>query len=319
MQSPLLDHDSENPGKSKRPRLQFSLLALLAFTTVVCAALAWLNRPRPVEIGTRIQVDLPPSALFGNALHVGVRDFEIFRQMDHAHFDSLKNHQSHLAHFKNNAIMKAAINDPKCANLPIVAQQADPVAWLQDLLQVSDSGTLDLQISLPEDQAKQGVVLLQAVVDSYLQVADAAEKQQIKLELQSAKSERQQLLGKIKAAYQGIEERGPVYPWAEQFLEQLLLEGTKRDARQVLGLLGQFEKAIQAIANLREQGGQDDPQGLLLLEQAERDAVRVLELEIQVRYLEAYENELPHRRLIRGPNVLSPPIKIFGIPLTTEW
>ena len=180
------DRESNSRKPPVRPRLQFSLLALLLFTAALCAVLFWLTRPRPLEVVALLNVDSQPNNMAGPGNTA--RDWAIVQR-------------TQLAHLKSVGVLQDALNDPQVSKLPLVTSQADPVEWLLSELQVKfvqNSEILSVRLTSPANQAAQARTLLSAVISAYLQSAAAAEQQQLQSQLQSQQAEYDALSAQIE-------------------------------------------------------------------------------------------------------------------------
>lgn len=70
---------------------------------------------------------------------------------------------------KSRLVLNGALREPKVAELPIVKQQTDPVRWLEENLLVGFPGNdTILRVGMHGDQTEEIVLLVNAVVESYL-------------------------------------------------------------------------------------------------------------------------------------------------------
>ncbi len=70
---------------------------------------------------------------------------------------------------KSRFVLNAALRDPKIANLNSVRQQKDPVEWLESSIKTDFPASPELlRVSLPGDDPQELVVLLNAVIDAYM-------------------------------------------------------------------------------------------------------------------------------------------------------
>jgi hypothetical protein len=116
--------DDARPASS-RWRLQFSLLALLIFTTLVAVLLAWWVQPERVVATALFHIDSSPSKPIAGPPSPIASDQE---------FEILKKTQ--LALLRSNFVLTAALRNPKVGALPILQGREDPVEWLQSNLEV---------------------------------------------------------------------------------------------------------------------------------------------------------------------------------------
>lgn len=78
--------------------------------------------------------------------------------------------QTQQALLKSRLVLNAALRQPKVAELSVVRAQEDPVAWLEKELKVMPAASPEiLSVSLGGDQAQQVKILVDAVVNAYMQ------------------------------------------------------------------------------------------------------------------------------------------------------
>jgi hypothetical protein len=128
----IIESTPSNPPPPRKPRLRFSLLALLLFVTAACVLLAWAVQPCKYVIETLFQINVVPPSIFGNAHSpTDLREFEILRH-------------TQMELIRKDFVLEAALRDPKIAALPVVKSQKDAVAWLCDHLDVESSANSEL-------------------------------------------------------------------------------------------------------------------------------------------------------------------------------
>ncbi|MEX2310383.1 MAG: hypothetical protein WD738_22640 [Pirellulales bacterium] len=150
-------------------RLRFSLLALLIFVTLVCLGLAWLVQPELVVATALFQVDTAAPTLLGDAA---------LQPYDEQDYWNLQRTQIEL--LKSYFVMNAALRQPGIASLPYFAGRGDPVAWLQDRLEVEfpqNSEILVIRLRGPDAQANDLVQIVDAVAKAYRDEVIYEEKQ----------------------------------------------------------------------------------------------------------------------------------------------
>lgn len=152
----------------KRPRLQFSLLAVLLFITLVCIALGYAFRTRYCVATTLFRVSSQKPALWGDdAGQFDAREFEIFQN-------------TQVSLIQSNAVLQSAVRHPAIASLPILAGEDDPVAWISERIEAGFPGNDEiLTICLRgnrvhADQLRQ---IVDAVAKSYVDVAIVTERE----------------------------------------------------------------------------------------------------------------------------------------------
>jgi hypothetical protein len=232
----------------RRPRLRFSVLTLFIFMTLVCVLLFWLTRPRPVDAVALLTVRSQSNYLTSTGS--GALDFEIIER-------------TQLAYLKSVAVLQAALNDSQVAKLPLVKDQADPVAWLQRELQaefLQNSEILSVRLAVPSNRGPQARIVLAAVVNAYLQAATAAEQKRLQLQLQSQQAE--------------------------------------YDALHV-----EIQDLSARIATLRSQRGADDPEAKLLQMEADRKVGQAGKLKADLDLGNSLGSGPPRVRLIQPATV----------------
>ena len=94
--------------------------------------------------------------------------------------DSRTNFESYqrtqLAYIKSRLVLNAALHDAKVAQLPVIREQSDPVAWLEKQV-VADfsAGPELLRIQLTGDAPDQQLAIVAAIRDAYLREVRAKE------------------------------------------------------------------------------------------------------------------------------------------------
>jgi hypothetical protein len=157
-----LDELAQAPPRSKL-RLRFSLLALFAFVTVACLALAWLVQPEYVVATALVKVATVQPSLLGDepTNRFDEREFEVFKK-------------TQLALLKSLHVIDPALRNRGIASLPMLISKQDPAAWLSENLDVgfrSDSELLAIRLRGPEWAAKELAAIVNAVTNEYLQAA----------------------------------------------------------------------------------------------------------------------------------------------------
>ncbi len=233
----------------REPRLQFSLLTLLLFTTAACLLLAWWAWPRAVDVIALFNVSSQPNHLTGSVNKV--QDYEIVQR-------------TQLAYLKSVSVLQAAVSDPRVAKLPMVVNEADPVAWLQQELRAQfqqNSEILSVRIAAPSNRAAQAQILLTAVVKAYLQAVTAEEQQRLQRQLQEQQAE--------------------------------------YDA-----LYAQIEELSKTIAIARSQRGADDPVAKLMQLEADRHVEQAGKLKADLDVGKSLQSGPPRVRLIQPATVV---------------
>jgi hypothetical protein len=151
--------DLEAQPSRPRIRLRFSLLALLIFVTLACFLLAWFVQPNRVVATALFQVDSKKTLSL---------DKNAPRSLDEREFEVLKNTQ--LALLKSNFVLTSAIRPPGIASLPVLQGKPDPVAWLQENLDLSfpqNGEILSISLGGTESQGGDLALLVNAVAKAY--------------------------------------------------------------------------------------------------------------------------------------------------------
>ncbi|MBN1588202.1 MAG: hypothetical protein JW888_01670 [Pirellulales bacterium] len=115
-------------------------------------------RKKEDAAGAMIQISMRPPSLLGTGQHEdSIEEYKIFRAT-----------QAQL--IKSPMVLMAALRKPEIAELSIYQrEEADPVAWLQDSLEVSfpvDSEIM--RVTLADGNTEEAAKMVQAVVDAYL-------------------------------------------------------------------------------------------------------------------------------------------------------
>ena len=151
--------DLETQPSPPRIRLRFSLLALLIFVTLTCFLLAWFVQPNRVVATALFQVDsAAPLTLGKNAPRI----------LEEREFEVLKNTQ--VALLKSNFVLTSAIRPPGIASLPVLQGRPDPVAWLQENLDLTfpqNGEILSISLRGTESQGRDLALLVNAVAKAY--------------------------------------------------------------------------------------------------------------------------------------------------------
>jgi hypothetical protein len=159
-----LDELAQAPSRPKL-RLRFSLLALFAFVTVACLALAWLVQPEYVVATALVEVATVQPSLLGD---------ESTNHFDESEFERFKSTQ--LVLLKSSHVIDPALGNPGIASLPTLMSKQDPAAWLSENLDVgfpSDSELLAIRLRGPEWASKELTAIVNAVTSAYLQAASS--------------------------------------------------------------------------------------------------------------------------------------------------
>lgn len=127
------------------------------------------------DVYSLIHVSMRPDSLLGSAgQQVDLQEFEIFKAT-----------QAQL--LKSNVVLMSALRKPDIMSLSIYKRhQEDPIAWLQNSLDVSFPGDAEImRVSLDESNNDEAVKMLRAVVEAYL--GEVVETERIQRERELAK------------------------------------------------------------------------------------------------------------------------------------
>src|SRR5688500_10425693 len=132
-----MSEPSLNNSSRRRPRLQFSLLALFLVVTAACFLVAWLAQPEQREAVALFRVNATPPTLVGNRPLA----------FDSHTFKLLQN--SHVEMIRSDFVMQAAIRPPGIASLAMLKSREDPAQWLADNINIEFvAGSEIMSISL---------------------------------------------------------------------------------------------------------------------------------------------------------------------------
>jgi hypothetical protein len=137
-------------------RLELSLLALFLFVTLICLALAWLVQPKRVVVTALFEVGRSSRELMGGAPY-DEREFEVFKATQRAKLGSFY-------------VLQAALRNPGLASLPVFQGKRDPVAWLQEHLEVEfpgESELLAIRLRGPASHANDLIRIVDEVATAY--------------------------------------------------------------------------------------------------------------------------------------------------------
>src|SRR5262249_10503754 len=128
----------------------------------------------------------------GDQPHVSDSDYETYRQT-----------QAVLV--KSRLVLNAALRNPKVANLPLLLQQKDPVAWLKDAIQVDFLDKTEImRISIAGKPSEELATLVTAVTDAYLQEIVNKEQTQRLLRLDDLRALTSQYEEKLRSKRQAM-------------------------------------------------------------------------------------------------------------------
>ena len=154
-------HSSDRLQCLAKPRLRCTIVAALALTSIQFA-------DRQVATAAEVSRLLRLTAIVQKSLTAD-------GAMNGEEFSNFKRTQ--VAMLKSRFVLQAALRKPEIAKLPIVAAQADPVAWLESQLVVDFPGDAELlRVGMKGDKSDQLAKLVNAVVDSYMNEVVYAER-----------------------------------------------------------------------------------------------------------------------------------------------
>ena len=151
---PIVEYEATAP-RSKY-RLRFRHIALFLLVTLVCLALAWLVQPNRVVATALFEVRGSERKLMGD------------QPYDELEFEIVK--KSQLAKLSSYYVLQAAFRNPGVAALPVFQNQPDPVAWLQENLEIDfpqDGEILAIRLRGPESHTNDLVLIVDAVAKAY--------------------------------------------------------------------------------------------------------------------------------------------------------
>jgi polysaccharide biosynthesis transport protein len=145
-----------------------SLLGWICGGLLLIAALGfgvwWLTWPKYTVTASLRIAATEPCFLSTNAKRYAPHEFAVY-----------KNSQKHL--LTNRLVLNAALHRQACSQLPSVKSQTEPVEWLESQLQISFPEDSEImQVSLSGDNRKELAILVNAVVDAYLDEVIEAER-----------------------------------------------------------------------------------------------------------------------------------------------
>jgi hypothetical protein len=165
------------------PRMQFSLLALLAVLTIVCVVLAWFSRPPRVMVFSYLLANEPVGSITAE---------------DSSPSANVTEHQLEAARslIQSDEFVEAILSNPSIAQLAIIRNRPEPARWLQDELSVefnTDVGAPAVSIVVRASQQEEGRTLVEFVTEEY-----------VTRKLEAEHLQRQQRRGEIAARLQEV-------------------------------------------------------------------------------------------------------------------
>jgi hypothetical protein len=173
--STLVEHHRAGPRPARRP----PALAAAPTTAVLLRALGrrWLLASTlgllcAAAVATALWLLLPPSNYSTRALlHVAAQPPTIlFQTADQQRNDFHSYQRTQVVWVRSKLVLNAALRKPKVASLATIAEQVEPVEWLEKELQVDYSyGPETLRIALSGDRPEELAIIVNAVTDAYLE------------------------------------------------------------------------------------------------------------------------------------------------------
>jgi hypothetical protein len=192
-----------------------TIAILIAGGILALAAAEAQEREKTVKASSILHVArVRPSVMKPPQAEETERDFEIYKRT-----------QAVLV--KSRLVLNSALRDPRVSELPVVANQADPVAWLQEMVEVTfpDNGEI-MHIELRGANAADAFKLASAVTDAYLREIVNKEKleRSKRLEmLQAILTQYDNMLRNKRSALRTLQEQaGLVKSEKEKFAEEFL-------------------------------------------------------------------------------------------------
>ncbi len=241
--------------------------------------------------------------------------FDTIDMTTQSSFDTYKNTQSQLV--KSRFVLVGALRNPEVAELPIVREQVDAVAWLAKEPRVSfPMGGEIMEVSLTADDPNATTKLVNAVVDSYMkEVAERESKERLerKDELEKHTSQKEEELRLLRnQLYQLQEQSGTGETETLSTMERIAIQELERtgnllaERRTELELLKMEQELWQTMQEATADGSElsdsgldamlkSDPaawelsRALDALERKRRDIERTLRPEVAKSHLEAIQ------------------------------
>lgn len=210
---------------------------------------------------------IPPAKYTARAiLHVSTTPPKLVFDHDHE-TDYRTFQQTQVALINSRMVLSAALADPAVKALPTVAEQPDPMEWLEKTLAVKFPGGSEiLEISLGGDRAHDLPVIVNAVAQSYLY--NMVEKET---------NDRRHKYGELKKIYDR---------------EQQLLESKRKGLKKLAESVGTGDRATQELKHQLALNHLNKMQGEILQVESELRRAQVEEASVRAAALEA-EREVP--------------------------
>lgn len=146
--------DAASLLKALRRRLVPALILGLIFAAVAGTATWFLLPPPKIAARTQLYIALTPPKI-------------MFAENNHVANDMFRNSQAYLSH--DHFLLRAALREPGIAELSLIAEQADPIAWLEKELKVEFPSPEVMHISLSGDRPEEQKKIVSAVTKIYLE------------------------------------------------------------------------------------------------------------------------------------------------------
>ncbi len=148
--------------------------ALGSLCAVIASLVVWVVMPARFTATAFLQISLSDESLLGqNRTYVNEQEFTIRKS-------------TQLGIIQSPFVLLRALGRDEIKSLPVVKEQADPLAWLTGKISVSFPNKAEImQVSLTTDGAKQSADIVTAVVEEYYQ--EVVERERKKKENQLSK------------------------------------------------------------------------------------------------------------------------------------
>jgi capsular exopolysaccharide synthesis family protein len=195
---------------------------------------------------------------------------------------------------KSRFVLIAALKDPKIADLPLIKAQPDPVEWLETALQTDFKASPEiLTVSLSGDRADDVRLILNAVIDAYVQEVvtddEATKLKKISALRDASRRYEEQLAAKRRTLRDLAEATGSRNEVALAVMQGMLqdrLSATKHDLIDIQRILRNLNQEIK-VEDIKVKAGVQPtiPEGTLD-EELNRDR-QVLTYQMQISQLES--------------------------------
>lgn len=170
--------------------------------------------------------------------------------------------QTQMALITSPFVLNAALRDPQISDLAIIKQQQNPIAWLQNQLQVTSPGDSEIvKIELVSANQNESLLLIDTVVAQFLDEVHGAERKEMTERLQRLRNQQRELTKATKQQLEFVhalkEELGTMDEQLASIAAELEKERIRLIQRKILALqdelmqaeIEEAEDAIQATNN----------------------------------------------------------------------